>query len=117
MKLPATSKVGRVPSFSFKTQFTFIDCDTSSGVTVGMKDGIVVDMDVTVIGNRPICKFTVLGFKGAVFTDFRRINPTDSRSYTTVRTESELTVIDVEEPPSAASFRSLLASSANEASE
>ena len=59
-------------------KLAFVNSSTVSGQTVGMKDRVGVN--VTVVRNGPICKFTVLGFQRAVFSDIGGKNPTDSWS-------------------------------------
>ena len=52
-------------------------------------------MNITVVCDSPICKFTVLGFQSAVFSDIGGKNPSDCRCNTAVRAERKRTVIHV----------------------
>ena len=76
-------------------ELAFVNSSTVSGQTVCMKDRVGVNMNITVVGNRPVRKFAVLGFQRAVFPDIGGKDPSDSRSGAAVRTERELTVVHI----------------------
>ena len=74
-------------------------------------------MNITVVGNRPVRKFAVLGFQSPVFSDIGGETPSDRRSNSAVRADNvNVPLFTSMEPPSAESFSSLLASSPKEPS-
>ncbi len=76
-------------------ELAFVNSSTVSGQTVCMKDRVGVNMNITVVGNRPVRKFAVLGFQSPVFSDIGGENPSDRRSNSAVRAERKRTVVHV----------------------
>ena len=89
-------------------ELAFVNSGTVSSQTVGMKDRVGVNVNVTAVGNRPVGKFTVLGFQGAVFSDIGRKNPTDSRSGAAVGTKRKLTVVHINRTAVCSVFQELI---------
>ena len=85
----------KISVFFVQRQFPFVNGRTAAGQAVGVQNGIGVNVNFAFVGNCPICKFTVLGFQRAVFSDIGGKNPTDSRSNAAVGTERKSTVIHV----------------------
>ena len=85
----------KISVFFVQRQFPFINGRTASGQTVGVQNGIGVNVNIAVIGNSPISKFAILSLKRAVFSNIGGENPAYRRSNSAVRSERKGTVIHV----------------------